>query len=289
MKIAVNSGIFNRVCTLEETLTFIKEAGFDGVEISLDRIMKGPEDWDTRFQGDDYLEEARKLKVFLDELGLEVAQATAPRAKFRPDYYTNPYSYPMAVRSIEVAAELGAPIVIILPVDRPKYPGNEENLFEISMDYYGKFAETAERCGIKIGLANTAAFDFRRHGPGHHICSRPEEHIRYITALNEKYPGRFAACMDMGEPNLVCGRAEDNIRALGSLIACTSIHDNHYRKDDHCIPGHGVIDFNAVSGVLREIGYSGYYTLNCALNLPKELAPSALRHMADVARYYAEK
>ncbi len=287
MKIAVNTGILNRVCSLEETLELIKAAGFDGAEISLDRIMKGPADWDTRFQGDNYLEEARKLKAFMEKLGLEVAQVTAPRAKFRADYYTNPYSYPMAERSIEIAAELGSPIIVIPPVDRPAYPGNEERLFEISMDYYGKFAETAERCGIKIGIPNTFAFDFRRHGPGHYICSRPEEHLRYVNALNERYPDRFVACMDMGEPNLVCGYAQDNIRTLGKQIACIQVHDNHYRKDDHCIPGHGVIDFEAISQALKEIGYNGYYTLNCTLNLPRALAPSALRHMAEVARYFA--
>lgn len=289
MKIAVNTGILNRVCTLEETLELIKAAGFDGIELSLDRLMNGPNDWDTRFQGENYLEEARRLKTFLDELGLAVAQVTAPRAKFRPDYYTNPYSYPMAVRSIEIAAELGAPVIIIPAVDRPAYPGNEEKLFEISMDYYGKFAETAERCGIKIAITNTFAFDFRRHGPGHYICSKPEEHIRYLEALNEKYPDRFVACLDLGEPNLVCGYAQDNIRALGGRIACIQANDNHYRKNDHCIPGHGVIDFAAISEALREIGYGGYYTLSCALNLPRELAPSALNHMAAVARYFAEK
>ncbi|MBQ8600726.1 MAG: sugar phosphate isomerase/epimerase [Clostridia bacterium] len=289
MKIAVNSGILNRVCPLEESLELIKAAGFDGVEISLDRIMKGPDDWDTRFQGENYLDEARKLKKFIDELGLEVAQVCAPSAKFRADYYTNPYSYPMAVRSIEIAAELGAPVIIIKPIDRPAYFGNEEKLFETSMDYYGRFAPIAERCGIKIALENVCAFDFRRHGPGHHICSKPEEHIRYLTALNEAYPDRFVACMDMGEPNLVCGYAEENIRALGSRIACTHVHDNHYRKNDHCIPGHGVIDFHAISEALKEIGYEGYYTLNCAVHLPRELMPSALSHMATVARYFAEK
>lgn len=289
MKIAVNTGVLNRVCSLEETLEMIKAAGFDGAEISLDRIMKGPNDWDTRFQGENYLEEARKLKAFMEKLGLEAAQATAPRAKFRPDYYTNPYSYEMAARSIEIAAELGAPVIVIFPVDRPGYPGNEEKLFEISMDFYGKFAETAERCGIKIGIPNTGAYSFHRHGPGHYVCSKPEEHIRYVNALNEKYPDRFVACMDLGQPNMVCGHAEDNIRALGSLIGCIHANDNHYRKDDHCIPGHGVIDFEAISAALKEIGYEGYYTLNCALNLPRALAASALTHMADVARYFAEK
>lgn len=289
MKIAVNTGAFDQVCSLEETLEMIKAAGFDAAEISLDRMMRGPEDGDTRFQGEDYLEEARKLRSFLEKLGLEVAQVTAPRAKFRADYYTNPYAYPMVVRSIEIAAELGAKIIVVPPVDRPAYPGNEERLFEISMDYYGKFAETAERCGIQIAIPNTAAFDFRRHGPGHYICSKPEEHLRYVNALNEKYPNRFGACLDVGEPNLVCGYAQDNIRKLGQQMVCTQVHDNHYRKDDHGIPGHGVIDFDAVSAALKEIGYCGYYTLSCTLRLPRALVPSVLRHMAEVARYFAEK
>ena len=79
------------------------------------------------------------------------------------------------------------------------------------------------------------------------------------------------------------------IRTMGSRIGALHVHDNDYRKDLHTIPGHGDMNFPAITEALKEIGYRGIYTLECGSSLPRELLPVGVSYMANIARHFANK
>jgi sugar phosphate isomerase/epimerase len=82
----------------------------------------------------------------------------------------------------------------------------------------------------------------------------------------------------------------DVIRRLGSLVEVLHIHDNDGVKDQHKIPGTGVIDWSDVFSALDEIGYSGCYNLEPMLNhfgenfeeAEAEFSAKVLEHMLKI-------
>ena len=55
--------------------------------------------------------------------------------------------------------------------------------------------------------------------------------------------------------------AVEMIKALGPRLQALHIHDNDQWHDSHQIPFSMQIDFEAVVKALKEINYSGYFTL----------------------------
>ena len=55
--------------------------------------------------------------------------------------------------------------------------------------------------------------------------------------------------------------APEMIRALGPHLQALHIHDNDRHYDSHRLPFTMDIDFQSVIGALREVGYTGYLTL----------------------------
>jgi sugar phosphate isomerase/epimerase len=55
--------------------------------------------------------------------------------------------------------------------------------------------------------------------------------------------------------------APEMIRALGNRLQALHIHDNDRLHDSHQIPFSMDMDFGAIVDALKEIGYSGYLTL----------------------------
>ena len=55
--------------------------------------------------------------------------------------------------------------------------------------------------------------------------------------------------------------AGNMIRALGPHLQALHLHDNDRINDFHQIPGFMSIDFGKVVRTLKDIGYSGWFTL----------------------------
>jgi sugar phosphate isomerase/epimerase len=64
------------------------------------------------------------------------------------------------------------------------------------------------------------------------------------------------ACIDLNHANI----NEDLVRAIRNftgIITCVHISDNHGRKEEHLLPGDGIIDFPPAFRALREAGFAG--------------------------------
>lgn len=67
-------------------------------------------------------------------------------------------------------------------------------------------------------------------------------------------------CLDTGHLNLIPGDQALFIRTAGPLLKATHITDNDTTHDQHLMPyARGTVDWPAVVGALREIGYAGLF------------------------------
>ena len=287
MKIAINNSLVLNENGPEESLKRIKDAGFDGVELDVAKMMREANDPDGRWSEERYLDEAKKLSAYAKELGLAIVQAQGVGNDHHFDFET--VMLPKIIRSIKIAAALDAPYVVIPALTRGVYRNNEEEFFTSNMEFYGRLAPVAKECGIKIALEKQVAFDWAHFVLNRHVCSDAREFCQYIDTLNQTHGDLFVACANLSRAPLTGKEALELTTTLGDRMKLIHVNDNDYRKDNRTAPGYGALDFNKFSEALKAVSYNGYYTLQLSLKLPEELKDSALCHVAEIARYWAGK
>lgn len=286
MKIVETTELLTNYCSEEKALEMIKEAGFDGADLSLFTIEKNP-----RWMGENYKEEARKLGKYARSIGVPFIQSHAP---FQFDWEHRDFEtdiFPIIYRSVEIAALAGVKLMVIHPIHHTPYFGHEEELFETNMAYYKRFIPLCEQYGIKICLENMWKTNRLRKVIDHDTCSRAAEFNRYIDTLNAEGGDHFCACLDLGHIVLVGEDPVAMIKEMGSRIQALHIHDNNYHDDTHTLAGCGKMPMIEIFQALKEVGYSGPYTLEADAflkNMPEDLFPTALKFMADTSRYYSK-
>jgi len=89
--------------------------------------------------------------------------------------------------------------------------------------------------------------------------AKPEKVLQLAKLLDDPH---FAVCLDFGhvatQENM---SVADQIRLLGDKLQAVHIHDNGGEKDEHLWPGAGIIDWAEAMKALREIGYTGVFSL----------------------------
>ncbi len=268
----------------------IKAAGFDAVDFS----FMGMVNEDNPFLNDDYLQQAYSIKADFDRAGIIVNQAHAPFS-FPLEKYIDKEAlenliFPRTIRSIEMAAVLGAETIIVHPIHY-KWIGKEK-AFEKNMEYYNYLIPYAKKFGIKIAVENMWDRDARRWCFIHDTCSKKEEFVSYIDSLNSE---SIVACLDIGHVGLPLqeDEAHDFIYALGNnRLKALHIHDNSYRGDEHMMPFMGDVNWDAVGKALGEIGYDGYFTYEVDEKLfrsaPNCVIPSVLNMFYNVLKYISD-
>jgi sugar phosphate isomerase/epimerase len=102
-----------------------------------------------------------------------------------------------------------------------------------------ELAPKAQSLGVIIALENLL--------PGH-LGDNAEELLRFV---DEYACPNVRICYDSGHAH----RAEDAVsvlRVLTPLVVTAHLHDNDKTSDQHLIPGHGTIDWQAVVPLLKQ-------------------------------------
>lgn len=94
----------------------------------------------------------------------------------------------------------------------------------------------AKHHGVTIALENT---------PGEFGCAASLQQFVKETHMKDL---RF--CFDIGHAHIDSGVAA-SLEAMHGRIVSTHLHDNHGEKDEHLLPGAGVIDWDAAVKALR--------------------------------------
>jgi sugar phosphate isomerase/epimerase len=257
------------------------DAGFPALDISLFKY-----DFAT---SDDRDATAKKLKALAESRGVIFNQAHAPFGGGFDKYTTE--TVPNFPRIFEFCGILGVKNIVVHPLQRGRYYGQEEVLFELNMDFYSKLAPYAKNAGIKIAIENMWHNDPHNGRIVDDTCADPHELVRYYDTLND--PDAFTICLDLGHVG-ICGREpEDAIKIIGlDKLGAIHAHDVDYVSDLHTLPGLGKLNYDAVCRSLAEIDYSGEFTLESeyfAKNFPDEHLPAVLKFMSETAKLYADR
>ena len=280
MKIATHIGPAANIIGEEKAIEYVAKAGFDAWDFSMfkmckyDRVNKCVLDNDHPLAGADYLKFARKLKQIADDNGIICNQSHAP-------FPSNKDTMPYLMRSIECTAEVGGDICVIHP-DNNGTP--EENA-----KMYLELLPFAKACGVRIATENMWNWDKENEMALPAACSDPDNFNAHLDAVNDDY---LVACLDIGHAEMM-GESVSSvgmIHALGKRLQALHIHDNDKRYDCHQLPFTMDVDFVPIVKALKDIGYNGYFTMECDRcfrDCPPEKTLEKFQDMAAAARKLA--
>ena len=263
----------------EKAIEMLAEAGYDALDYSMfdnDILDK-----------DNYREIALNLKKIADKNSIYFNQAHAPFPSVRyGDEEYNRDAFKRIIRSMEIAAILGAGIIIVHPFTCPSDVDQKSE----NIAFYNKLLPYCKEYNIKVALENMWGYDERRDYIVANVCSTGVELAEYVDALDSEW---FVACLDIGHSGLIGEEAADAIKILGKdRLKALHVHDNDYKSDCHTIPFLGQINWDSVTQALSSIGYDGDFTFEADSFLDgfdREFLPSAARYMHDVGRYLIKK
>lgn len=288
MKLTMNVSPMNGKLTYSEFFDLLAGAGFDSVDFMLNDLVFDNSEM-TLANTAEYCDAVKRAA---NERGLTIEQTHAPFQfkKWDDKEHFESVIFPRTVRSLEMSALLGAKICVVHPLHYKKYKGNEEEMFRLNMEFFGRLIPYCKEYGVKVGIENMWQRDSRRKCIVMDTCNTAEELIRYIDTLDSEY---MVANLDIGHVGLAMrdDEAEDFIRALGhDRLKALHVHDNNYQTDGHVLPYFGSINWDKVTSALADIDYDGdlTYEVNSSelLNVSDETArPLMAKIMADIGRH----
>lgn len=275
MKLSIETYVLAKKFGDFEGLRFIKNAGFDCVDMSYYWTTEGSELLSER-----YREYALELRAHLDALGLVCNQAHAPFSlKLGEAFSKETPAYRDIVRSIESAAILGAKTIIVHSLGEGIVFEKQSNL-----DFYKSLEPFCEKFNICIGVENLFVFDKKRqHYQGK--LKTPTELCAFIRELNSP---RFVACVDIGHAALTGCEPEDFILGMQDhLLQALHVQDGDYRGDRHTLPYLGNYNWEKIMQALRQVDYRGELTFEIfgyLKQIPNDLMPDALAFAEKTGR-----
>lgn len=254
----------------ERAVEYIAKAGFDAWDFTMramcpyDPRTRSAAPSDHPLASGDYLKYARKLKQIGLDNGIVCNQSHAPYPVRVPEIRA------MLKRAIECTAEAGGNICIIHPDNNKSPEENAEMFFEL--------LPFAKDCGVKIATENMWNWDSENGCSSFAACATSESFNAHLDAVGDDY---LVACLDIGHAEMRGSGdgAANMIRALGPRLAALHIHDNDKLNDSHRMPFTMDINFDEVVTALRDIGYSGYFTLEADQHYVGYTAETAFERM----------
>ena len=156
-------------------------AGFDAFDMAF-------MDLSSPMFGEGWRQHTAHLAETARRAGIVCNQAHAPYPTHRAETEENrPYNDRIldhVLRSMEAAAMLGAPCIVVHPWHHRPYAENAEVLFSENMEFYRSLAPYAKAFGIRIAIENMWQRRDGRSGPiVDSVCAPPKELARYLDAL----------------------------------------------------------------------------------------------------------
>lgn len=239
MIFSINDG-YSKFGTVEERMDAAKQVGFSCFNINSgtcnDLLLESPA-------------ETKTFKSLLRQRELAVDWLHAPF--YQPTLYVadsekRAVSMGAIKTSITIASELEAETIIVHTHD-PDFPKDfmNDDTFKRLSSAFSALVDFAQPYGVKVAIEN---------------LEEP-----YSQELLDKLLAEInglAFCFDIGHAFL--GKTMDYyLPKYIDRLSALHIHDNHGEKDEHLIPGQGLIDFNSFFRMLKAYDYKGYVGIEC--------------------------
>ncbi len=211
-----------------------------------------------------------EMKDILQENGVRASGISAHIPLMRPEI-----SVPYLEKAIRLAAAVGAPVVNTDEGIRPAWLDDEE-CFQVMRYTLKKVLQVAERYGIYIGIE-----------PHQSISKKTAGLLRIATLVESPF---LRVNYDTGNAFLGGEDPYEGLRAVLPLLVHVHAKDISYGQAEEekgkvtgtlvgCACGEGVIDWAQIIGILRQSGFCGVLSVECAT--PKQAAAS-LSHLRTV-------
>lgn len=265
IQLAFSTNAFKKY-SLEEAVSAIARAGYGGVELMADKPHCDPATFGP--------EQRQKLHEQLDELQLTVSNVNAFTLFAKGDTYHPTWIEDESARrqeriehalgAIELAAEFEANTVSLQP-GGPLIGMNisREAASERFAEGLNRVLPTARRHDVILAVEPE---------PGLLIQTADE----YLEFKRKFFPDEVFLGMNCDVGHLFCVGDDPAgvIQRMPREIAHVHLEDiDSNRVHQHLAPGKGVIDFKAIFGALRKIGFLGWVTVEL---YPYETTPAAV-------------
>lgn len=280
MKISTQTCVLANLFGDKKTIELLAEIGYDCIDYS----MFGSKTESPLF-GDDFEKYVLELKHVADESGICFNQTHAPFPSYKAgNEEYNEKTLPQIIRSIIITSILGAKHVIVHPT------ALRENQKEFNINFFNNLIPTCKEYNVVVALENMFGSNQNNGQIIANVCSTGKDFCEYLDELDPRY---FTACLDTGHAGLVGETAENMIKVLGhDRLKALHVHDNNHLRDIHTLPFTQSLNWQAVTGALKEIEYTGDFTFeadNFLRGFPEELVVSASKFMLETGRYLASK
>ncbi|MHA0857735.1 sugar phosphate isomerase/epimerase family protein [Paenibacillus sp. CMAA1364] len=251
MKKGINIWSFNGDLSIGECIKTAKEAGFDGIELSLN------ETGELGLASGD--KEVKEIKDRLEDASLEIAGLATGLYWDYPMTSSNKELQSKAIdvckKQLELAEAFGVDAILVIPgaVGVDFIPGSEvvdyEHAYDRAQESIAKLVPFAKAAGVSIAIENV----------WNKFLLSPLEMRSFIDDLGSEFVGSY---FDVGN-TVNNGYPEHWIRILAHRIK--KVHFKDYRRDAGGLHGFvdllaGDVNYPAVMDALRAIGYDNYVT-----------------------------
>ena len=280
MKISTEIASIAKKVGNERAVELCGKAGFDAWDFSMFDMHKAvmlPLPGRRQLNSMKYLHLAKRLKQIGLDNGMVCNQSHAPFPVRLPAVSS------VLKLAIECTAEAGGEICII-------HPDNNKSA-EQNAEMYLSLLPFAKECGVKIATENMWNWDIVKNRSSFAACATGEDFRKHIDAVNDDF---LVACLDLGHAEMKGSGdgAVHMIHTLGHRLQALHIHDNDLIHDSHQIPFSMSIDFDAIVRALKEIDYSGYFTLEADTYMKpydKHNAFEGVKRLQESARRLADE
>lgn len=257
MKLATTTGDLQRwFPTYEEQLAELARAGFRNVDLSM--YVMPPS---HRFMGEDWEREVEKVKDHAARLGLSFVQAHSVGGNPLLRDASFEHLLRATVRSVEVCGKLGIPATVVhsgvmAGIGREEY-------HRLNLEFYRLLFPVMEKTGVAVLIENSC----KPNMGGNYFFLDGQDMKDFLRYANHPL---LHACWDTGHANCE-GSQYNDIMTLGEELYALHYNDNHGKRDEHLIPYLGTLNHDEVINALTDMGYKGYFTLECCSSLiPKD-------------------
>lgn len=249
IKKSINAWTVDRETGFEDMFRQVKEAGFDGIELNVDR--ENSSEHSLGMSNDS--KQLADIKRISEKYGLPVVSISTSLYGGKlgsPDKAVRAEAQALLLKQLDCAAALGADGILVVP----GVSSRSVSLLEAwnnSLEALSELKGEIEKRGIYVGLENV----------WNEFFTSPFDMCKFIDELNCKY---FCAYYDVG--NVVAFSSTENwIEVLGSRIK--KIHFKDFKRNGGINSGgtwqditKGDVKWDRVIAALRKAGYEGYLT-----------------------------
>ena len=301
LKIAITTGCLPKTLEVDEQYRMYAEAGFDGVDASINRLFPFASVRDLlppeAFSDEKTLIEGlTPYKKAAEKYGLSNFMAHAPFPVWTSDEAYDEKLWEILSWYVHGCDAIGCRTLVVHPVTtRLVCPLTREEEIEKSLQLYRKLAPAAKQYGVTVCTENM----FRNVKSVKHtkvyesMCADIPEACAMLDRLNgEAGEERFGFCLDTGHLLLLGKDVARAISQLGSRLKALHIHDNDGNTDQHLLPYMGIQNWEHFLDGVAASDYQGvlnFETDGLDAHVDPALYPATLRYLAEIGRVFASR